>query len=339
MFIKHPTEERFDPLIARYLPNNENNYFDFNEIYYNSINEFWEGRIDIFTYDEHHLISFEFLPDGEKRTITYGTPSQSNLRTLSDCREVSREVSWVTPSPENTADDPLGLGATYHSITIKETLCTGSMGEFPTTGTVYVDGTYYYNGSGFDPSGAGCGTCYTPPSAPAPSLFIINRITNTCAKKVFLNLAKGAPKLGDMTGISNLDIFPWMLELFKQGGKFNYKIQNSYFNSEKAAFTTPPSIGDDTIRIVLNDKFLMNATSLSIARTIIHETAHAYLIYVSKLRPPLIDPGFLLQLNNYHNLHNTNVIDTHHAMMNQFLLGFAVSLYNWDKNYGETGEI
>lgn len=143
MFIKHPTENRFDPLIARYFPNNAQNYFEFQNIYYNSINEFWEGRIDLFTYDEHHLISFEFLPDGEKRTISYGASSNSNLRILSDCREVTREISWVTPSPGSTEDDPLGLGATYHSKTITEVVCTGSMGEFPTTGTVYVDGTYY----------------------------------------------------------------------------------------------------------------------------------------------------------------------------------------------------
>jgi hypothetical protein len=336
MFVKHPTENRFDPLIARYFPNNPDNYFDFQNINYNSINEFWEGRIDLFTYDEHHLISFEFLPDGEKRTISYGASSNSKFRTLSDCREITREITWVTPSPGSTVDDPLGLGATYHSKIITEVVCTGSMGEFPTTGTVYVDGTYYYNGDGFDPSGSGCGTCdYNPPPAPAPSLFIINGLDNPCTSDLFKKLAKGAPNLTDMTGISNLDIFPWMLELFRQGGKFNYYIEdvdlpvNAQGIRPNAQTKIPDSQGNITIQI--DNSYANNATSLSLARTIIHETAHAYMIYLSKT-----NYEFRIELNNYYIAHNNSTPDANHGMMSQYLFGMAISLYNWDKNSGPT---
>lgn len=336
MFVRNPSENRFDPLIARYFPNNPENYFEFQNIYYNSINEFWEGRIDLFTYDEHHIISFNFLPNGEKETISYGEFSTTSLRILSDCRERSREVSWVTPSPGSLEDDPLGLGATYHTITITETVCTGSMGEFPTTGTVYVDGTYYYNGDGFDPSGSGCGTCdYSPPPAPAPSLFIINRLDNPCFEDLFKQMAKGSPKLVDMTGLGSLDIFPWMLELFKQGGKFNYYIEdvdiplNSNGTRPNAKTLPPDSQGNITIQI--DNTYIQNATSLSLARTLIHETAHAYMFYLSKT-----NYEFRIELNNYFIAHNNNFADAHHGSMSQFLLGMAISLYNWDKNFGPT---
>jgi len=329
MFVKHPTKERFDPLIARYYPSNSNSERDFKSINYNAINEFWEGKIDLLTYDEHHLVGFDFLPNGEKSIRYYGKVGLENSRIQGDCYEVSREVVHYSPIPGT-------YGVEVHSITISETVCTGSGGEYPTTGTVYVDGTYYYNGSGFDPSGSGCGTCdYTPPTAPAPSVFIINKLDNPCAEETFKELAKGAVKLTDMTGFVNLDLFPWMLELFKQGGKFNYYIEDSNLpiNSQGIrpnARTLPPN-SNGNITIQLDNSYVQNATSLSIARTIIHETVHAYIMYLSKT-----DYEFKIELNNYYIAHDDEFADAHHGMMSQYLLGMAVSLYNWDKNFGPT---
>ncbi|MDF2156675.1 hypothetical protein [Algoriphagus sp. CAU 1675] len=329
MFIKNLTDNRFDPLIARYFPNNRNSEMDFNSISYNAINEFWEGKVDLLTYDEHHLVTFEFSPNDERKVIFYGKDILPNTRTQGDCYQITREVVYYTPI-EGT------FGIEINTTTITETVCTGAAGEFPTAGTVYVDGTYYYDGSELDPSGSGCGSCdYNPPSAPAPSEFIINQLDNECAEIIFIELGKGANKLTDLTGLGSLDIFPWMLDLFKKGGKFYYYIEdvnlpmNSNGTRPNARTITPDSEGYITIQ--LDNSYIENATSLSIARTIIHETVHAYIMYLSKT-----NYEFVIELNNYYICHNNNVNDAHHGMMSQYLLGMAVSLYNWDKNFGPT---
>lgn len=336
MFVKNPSEERFDPLIIRYFPRNQDNEIDFNSINYNSVNEFWEGKIDIFTYDEHHIVSFELLPDGEKRTIFYNIePNGLESRIQNDCWQVSRQITWISPSPGSLEEDPSQMGSTIHTAMVTETFCTGGGSTFPTAGTVYNDGAYYYNGSQYDPSGNPCPDCYTPPSTPAPSLFIINKLNNPCANLVFKELAKGSSKLTDMTGLSNFDIFPWMLDLFNKGGKFTYYIEDvdivQNFGGIVNARTSPPDPLTGNIIIQLDNNYVQNATSLSIARTIIHETVHAYMLYLSKT-----NRSFLMELNNYYNFHDNIPQDAHHGMMSQYLLGMMVSLYNWDKNYGPT---
>lgn len=338
MLVKNPSEERFDPLIIRYFPRNQDNKIDFNSINYNSVNEFWEGKIDIFTYDEHHIVSFELLPDGEKRTIFYNIePNGLESRIQNDCWQVSRQIVWISPSPGSLEDDPAQLGSTIHTAMVTETFCTGGGSTFPTAGTVYADGEYYYNGSQYDPSGNPCALCYTPPPTPAPSLFIINKLTNPCADVVFKELAKGSSKLTDMTGLSNFDIFPWMLDLFNKGGKFKYVIENidipqSPGSQVNGKTKGPNPNSQDLITIQLDNNYVNTATSLSIARTIIHETVHAYIIYLSKT-----NYTFLQELNNYYSFHQGNYPNAAHGMMSQYLLGMTVSLYNWDKNFGPTG--
>ncbi|MFM2251218.1 MAG: hypothetical protein RLZZ358_2148, partial [Bacteroidota bacterium] len=59
LFVKHPTEARFDPLIVRYYPDVENSKRDFKDINYQMIDEKWSGTVDLFTYDEHFFIGFE----------------------------------------------------------------------------------------------------------------------------------------------------------------------------------------------------------------------------------------------------------------------------------------
>ncbi|MFM2250055.1 MAG: hypothetical protein RLZZ358_982, partial [Bacteroidota bacterium] len=59
LFVKHPTEARFDPLIVRYYPDAENSKRDFKDINYQMIDEKWSGTVDLFTYDEHFFIGFE----------------------------------------------------------------------------------------------------------------------------------------------------------------------------------------------------------------------------------------------------------------------------------------
>jgi hypothetical protein len=59
LFVKNQTENRFDPLIVRYYPDEETSKRDFKEINYQMIDEKWSGVVDLFTYDEHFFIGFE----------------------------------------------------------------------------------------------------------------------------------------------------------------------------------------------------------------------------------------------------------------------------------------
>ena len=61
MFISHPTEHRFDPVIARYYPDGEGSIADFENISYNSIPPLWSGSLEVFTYDERFFVGFKFL--------------------------------------------------------------------------------------------------------------------------------------------------------------------------------------------------------------------------------------------------------------------------------------
>jgi hypothetical protein len=335
MFVKHPELERFDPLIVRYFPSNPDNKVDFSTINYNSVAEFWAGRIDLFTYDERHIVSFELLATGEKRTLQYHDGSEaSDARIQGDCFSRSRQVVWISPSPGSIEDDPAQLGSTIHNIVITETICTGGGESFPDNGTIHNDGNYYYNGTGYDPGGSVSIPDYIPPPAPAPSLLIINLLDKKCASDIFKELAKGSGKLGDMTSLDWLDIFPFMLELFQKGGKFKYFIEDVDLPQSGGSIMTartifPNELGDIVIQI--DNDYIENATSLSIARTIIHETVHAYMMVLQRTHY-----DFAIELNNYYITHK-NTADAHHGMMSQYLLGMAVALYNWDKNFGPNG--
>jgi hypothetical protein len=148
-------------------------------------------------------------------------------------------------------------------------------------------------------------------------------------------LSKGSRNLTDLSGLGGLDIFPGMLDLFQQSGKFDYRIQNGKVTNGDNAFTDRVN---GVMVITLNNDYLKYATSLSIARTIIHETVHAYLWEQTKIPS---DANSLQLLNIYWEKYKVpgdgRWPNTHHAAMSNFILGMAVSLYNWDKNHGATG--
>jgi hypothetical protein len=143
-------------------------------------------------------------------------------------------------------------------------------------------------------------------------------------------LSKGSRNLTDLSGLGGLDIFPGMLDLFEQSGKFDYRIQNG--NTGGANAITNRINGFNVI--TLSNDYLQSATSLSIVRTIIHETLHAYLLKQTKSQT---DKNTFELLNKYWVEYPDNLPDTHHAVMSQYILGMAISLYNWDKNFGPSG--
>ncbi|MGM0943687.1 MAG: hypothetical protein ACQEW9_00810 [Bacteroidota bacterium] len=326
MFVKHPTEERFDPLIARYYPDGEGSIEDFEGISYNGIPYDWSGIVDIWTYDERHFIGFTF-EDGEVvYHFNYHPINSTNhqAKIAGDCYEIERSIFI----PDNQG------GGTVVDVT--KTYCTGDTGYTPDGGS----------GEGGEYHDYERPTCcndpvpvpprdepsYDPPSIPAPST-IINQLTNPCAADIFKELSKGSAYLTDMTGLGSLDIFPGMLDLFEQSGQFDYRIRNGILLGQNAVTNRVQGVNI----ITLDNDYLKNATSLSIARTIIHETVHAYLLehtYDMHLRTTYNTFELMVRfLEKYDRDWNP----THHAAMADFILGIAVSLYNWDKKYGPTG--
>jgi hypothetical protein len=124
-----------------------------------------------------------------------------------------------------------------------------------------------------------------------------------------------------------------MQDLFEQSGKFDYRIQNGITGGANAITNRINGINV----ITLSNDYLQSATSLSIARTIIHETVHAYLLehtYDMNLRS---NYSTFDLIEKYNERYPKSIGDTHHAAMSHFILGMAVSLYNWDKRFGYTG--
>lgn len=177
MFVENKENGRFDPLIARYYPNNESSVRNFEEIYYNNIDNTWSGVVDIWTYDERHFISFTvqngiienhfFLDTGQDKN---GKKIQgANLLTV-DCFRVPTTVSYTyttTGYYETTVE------ATQNYTTI----CSGggSSGGGSSGGG---EGTHTYNGGGNYGGSSGSATnpmpSYTPPPIPPPVVYVID---------------------------------------------------------------------------------------------------------------------------------------------------------------------
>jgi len=331
MFVKHKTAERFDPVIARYYPDDVASAKEFKNISYDGIPFDWSGIVDIWTYDERHFIGFIY-EEGELINHFRFKPADSSgeNRIAGDCRTVIREIS-------NNYTGSDGVVVVMPSSLVAQTTCTGSGGYNPTGGQGTGDRGEYYDYERptccDDPITAPPRDLpdYDPPTIPSPAT-IINQLTNPCAIDIFKELSKGSRNLTDLSGLGGLDIFPGMLDLFQQSGKFDYRIQNGNIDPRLGGKTDPIN---GIMVITLSNDYLNKATSLSIARTIIHETVHAYL-QKQLLRSTRTDLNIFELLQEYFKKYPDKG-DYQHATMSQLLLGMTVSLYNWDKKSGPTG--
>jgi len=80
LFVRHPTEQRFDPLIIRYYPDGAISERDFEEINYQGIDEKWNGWIDLFTYDEHYLMGYRISEGQLTHTRTMKVSSENSRK-------------------------------------------------------------------------------------------------------------------------------------------------------------------------------------------------------------------------------------------------------------------
>ena len=285
LFVKHPTEARFDPLIVRYYPDLENSKRDFKDINYQMIDEKWSGTVDLFTYDEHFFIGFEIQKgrilatrkvevtgEGGRRGIS---PEQLDIRcsvTTTDWYQVYYNYetrSWVTLVLSPTRSYSCAVG--------------GPQGEDSGPG-----GNYSYLPGNFFPSSGGALGSYNPPDVPLPMLriYIHSSITDDPRLSCIVD------KLALSEFLNNI------AELTKTKDKNTNSILKLGNTKDPTAYGETKNI-DGFNEITINNSKL-DRPDLLIARTIFHELAHAEIMAALKEnRITPIDGNFPANLDLY----------------------------------------
>ncbi|WP_298997091.1 hypothetical protein [uncultured Tenacibaculum sp.] len=166
---------------------------------------------------------------------------------------------------------------------------------------------------------------------------IINKLTNQCAKTIFSELENGIfendpikPEVQVTTeDFTKLNFSESILKLFNDSNKTHYTIQNGTISGSNAS--TDPSNNTTT----LSNSYLQTGTTLSIARTMIHESVHAYLNSVFRFRDDFKDKTLNIKMREYakdNGFSDENRF--HHEFMGQYVNAMAYSLYEWDMRYG-----
>lgn len=162
---------------------------------------------------------------------------------------------------------------------------------------------------------------------------IISNSVPECVKSIINKLINDDAyiDLGDMPTFvkEQLNLSGQIMDVFSNSDKFhlNFKVSNISSNLNASTFFNPTTKAFD---IKLNSNYISNATDLAIARTIIHESLHAYISYIyytqifSNLRKSL---SYILSQNG--DDENTS---QHIFMVQRFIDNIAQSLGNWDNN-------
>ncbi|WP_425659329.1 hypothetical protein [Tenacibaculum ascidiaceicola] len=165
---------------------------------------------------------------------------------------------------------------------------------------------------------------------------IINKLTNKCAKTIFSELENGIfendpikPEVQVTTeNFTKLNFSESILKLFDDSSKTHYTIQNGATNGSAAT-----TLGATT---TISDNYLSNATKLSIARTMIHESVHAYINALYSNVIQFNSFTFRQKIEEYakNNGYTIGTNRFHHEFMGQYVNAMAYSLYEWDMRYG-----
>ncbi len=169
--------------------------------------------------------------------------------------------------------------------------------------------------------------------------FIINNLTNSCARTIFeqlrsetssININRPEIHLKIKNKDRTLNFSAAILKLFHESSETHYTIQNGELSN-----TNAQTINSIT---TISNNYLRNATTLSIARTMIHEQIHAYLEAMRTWKKDFRYRDFYFMLKQFYEDNNREYGDNnpryHHEFMGQYVDAMAYSLYQWDKNYG-----
>jgi len=161
-------------------------------------------------------------------------------------------------------------------------------------------------------------------------------INNNCIENIIKNLQEKdnhyltIPDLGNE--VSHLSQI--ILDMFNnsEGYHLEFKIEDATKDNgdERNAFTVPSYDSNSqefTFTITLDDDYVANASQLALARTIIHESLHAYLGYLYQDDP---FTTFMQKLNRYRT-ENSGLGE--HEFMTQFADAIGASLSSWDNHF------
>ncbi|MDZ4151608.1 hypothetical protein, partial [Methylicorpusculum sp.] len=171
---------------------------------------------------------------------------------------------------------------------------------------------------------------------------VVNNLTNECAKEIFSNLREEnfqedflKPEILLPSDKIFLTFSQSILKLFNELEFIKYTVQNGTLDG-LAGQTGPFERG---ILTTISDSYLQNATKLSIARTMIHESVHAYILYKNSS----LDFDFRqsIELFGKENGYDIKVDPNrfHHEFMGQYINAMAYSLLQWDKKFGSGGNL
>lgn len=204
------------------------------------------------------------------------------------------------------------------------------------------DGDDDGDSSGGGSSGGGSGNNGDGNSNGGNDTQIINKLTDPCAKDIFTELENGIyqddpikPEVEILAiNTDKLNFSEEILHLFASSKETNFTIKNG--NLTRANASTDPLTNTTT----LSNSYINNATELSIARTMIHEQVHAYINSVLKSKPGFKDMDLQTRMREYARDEGiTDIYRFHHEFMGQYVNGIALSLYEWDKDYGNGKEL
>jgi hypothetical protein len=296
LFVKHQTEDRFDPLIIRYYPEEIESNREFEEVNYQMIDEKWSGWIDLFSYDEHYLVGYK-IDRGQfthTRTMQKGMENAKNSIGLEN-KDVRYSCSYVTTDWIQIVSSGGDVIVTKLDSTTSEQ-CGWEETGGPRGGAPTIETSY---------SGGGSGTGYYPPEVPAPNLRI--QIDPSFSNNQDLKCILEKMQLSKF--VNNLALFDGTVE---NGRNVILKVGDTINPAANAE--TSDDLGPYRIEITINQSKL-ERNSLEMARTILHEIIHAELfvaIYHKNGSP--IDGNFESNFAKYISLYSGDT-EIHHNYM------------------------
>lgn len=181
----------------------------------------------------------------------------------------------------------------------------------------------------------GSGATATSPTEEVDKIDTDN-LNNDCVEGIITELKKKDSDLsvvadpeGDISHLSQI-----MLKLFEESSKYhlNFEVADATDkngNTRNAVTETANTPLGVTFTITLDDDYVVNATQLAIARTIVHETLHGYLKYINQ-EYPSSDLSQLIY--KYYKDNNGDPNKTHHEVMTLFAEAMGASLAAWDNH-------
>ncbi len=171
---------------------------------------------------------------------------------------------------------------------------------------------------------------------------ITNNLTDPCARDIFNELSEGnfkddiiKPEIQVPNEYMTLNFSEVVYKMFNDLEYVDYKVQNGPLPGRNGL----TQIYSGNIVTTISDTFIENGTKLAIARTMIHEAVHAYIVYKNNS----LDTEFRNAIELYGKQNGYDIDQDpnrfHHEFMGQYVNAMAFSLYEWDKEHGSGGNL